>query len=175
MLVAALLFGVFIGVKKYNYEVTLSRVKAYENLKRYAEMAEEAAKGKNDYITLGSDIGISMELKRSIALKELKQYPDALKEIGIAKRYHPNSTAVWNTEGTIYTELKQYDKAIYSYQQAMKITPHYDVILKNLGTNYFLANDYANCIATLEKLDVSKEVYFGQMLEEAKKRMAALQ
>lgn len=171
LMVAALLFGVFIGFKKYKYEVTLSRVKAYENLHRYADMAEEANKGKNLYVTLGADIGISMELKRSIALKELKQYPEALKEIGIAKRYHPNSTAVWNTEGTIYTDLKQYDKAIYSYQQAMKITPQYDVVLKNLGTNYFLANDYPNCIKTLEKLDITKEVYFGQMLDEAKKRM----
>ena len=113
-----------------------------------------------------------MELKRGIALKELKQYDEALKEISVAKRYHPNSTAVWNTEGTIYTDLKQYDKAIESYKQAQKITPHYDIVLKNLAVNYFMAADYPNCIATLEKLDLSHEDYLRQMLEEAKKRMA---
>lgn len=170
LLIAIPVSGLFIGIKKYNFEVTLSRVKSFEILKRYQEMADEAKKGKDLYITLGADIGISMELKRSIALKELKLYDEALKEINVAKRYHPNSTAVWNTEGTIYTELKQYDKAIASYQQAQKITPHYDVVLKNLGTNYFLVNDYANCIATLEQVPDPKGDYYEQMLTEAKRR-----
>jgi O-antigen ligase len=171
VLVAIPVYSLFIGIKKHNFEITLGRVKSFENLKRYQEMADEAKKGKDLYITLGADIGISMELKRSIALKELKLYEEALKEISIARRYHPNSTAVWNTEGTIYTELKQYDKAIASYQQAQKITPHYDVVLKNLGTNYFLVNDYANCISTLEQVPVPRGDYYEQMLTEAKRRM----
>jgi tetratricopeptide (TPR) repeat protein len=171
LLFLALFFNLFIGLKKYGFEQKLGRVKAFENLKRFQEMADEAKSGKNLYVTLGGDVGISMELKRAIALKELKQYEQALKEINIAKRYHPNSAAVWNTEGTIYTDLKQYEKAIFSYQQAAKITPQYDIVLKNLGMNYFLLNNYDACISELEKIkDLQSDPYFSALLAEAKKR-----
>jgi O-antigen ligase len=171
--IAVLLFNLFIGFKKYNFESTLNRVKAYENLGRYQEMADEAKNGKDLYITLGATTGISMELKRGIALKELKQYDEALKEISVAKRYHPNSTAVWNTEGTIYTELKQYDKAIECYKHAQHIAPHYDIVLKNLAVNYFMANDFTNCIATVEQMKAPRDAYFDRMLADAKIRMAS--
>jgi len=114
-----------------------------------------------------------MELKRSIALKKLQQYDEALKEISIAKRYHPNSAAVWNTEGTIYTELKKYDKAIECYRHAQKITPQYDVVLKNLAINYFMTNDFTNCIATVEQMKAPRETYYDQLLANAKSKIAA--
>jgi tetratricopeptide (TPR) repeat protein len=166
------LFNLFIGFKKHAFETKLNRVIAFEKLERYEEMANEAKEGKDLYITLGASTGISMEFKRALALKKLKQYEPALKEIAIAKRYHPNSTAVWNTEGTIYTELKQYDKAIDCYKHAQTITPHYDVVLKNLSFNYYMVNDFANCIATLEQLKAPREPYFEQLLTAAKSKTA---
>jgi O-antigen ligase len=172
--IAVLLFNLFIGFKKYSFEAGLKRVKALEDLGRYQEMANEAKDGKDLYITLSSVTGISMELKRAIALKELKQYDEALKEISVAKRYHPNSTAVWNTEGTIYTDLKQYGKAIECYKHAQKITPQYEIVLKNLSVNYFMANDFSNCIATVEQIKAPREPYFDQLLADAKSKMAAV-
>jgi len=171
--IVILLFNLFIGFKKHAFESRLNRVIAFEKLERYQEMADEAKDGKDLYITLGASTGISMELKRAIALKKLKQYEAALKEITIAKRYHPNSTAVWNTEGTIYTELKQYDKAIECYKHAQTLTPHYDVVLKNLSLNYYFINDFANCIATVEQIKAPREPYFDQLLASAKSKMAA--
>jgi len=169
-----LLFNSFIGFKKHAFETRLNRVIAFEKLERYQEMADEAKNGKDLYITLGASTGISMELKRAIALKKLKHYEAALKEITIAKRYHPNSTAVWNTEGTIYTELKQYDKAIDCYKHAQTITPHYEVVLKNLSFNYYIINDYANCIATVEQIKTPRQAYYDQLLAEAKSKMASV-
>jgi putative inorganic carbon (HCO3(-)) transporter len=170
---AILLFNLFIGFKKHAFESRLNRVIAFEKLGRFKEMADEAKEGKDLYITLGASTGISMELKRSIALKKLQQYDEALKEISIAKRYHPNSAAVWNTEGTIYTELKKYDKAIECYRHAQKITPQYDVVLKNLAINYFMTNDFTNCIATVEQMKAPRETYYDQLLANAKSKMAA--
>jgi O-antigen ligase len=174
--ICVLLFNLFIGLKKYSFESRLNLVKAFENAKRYQEMADEAKEGKNLYITLGADVGISMELKRSIALKELKQYDQALKEINIAKRYHPNSAAVWNTEGTIYTDLKQFEKAIHCYQQALRITPKYDIVLKNLGMNHFVLNNYQACIEALSRIkNLETDEYFTMVLAEAKRRLAVQQ
>lgn len=168
-----LAFNLFLGFSKYNFEYHLNRVKAFENQKRYQEMADEASEAKSSFITLGADVGLSLELKKAIALKELKQYDRALWEIGMAKRYHPNSAAVWNTEGTIYTDLKQYDKAIYCYERAMKITPYFNIVLQNLALNYFMANNFKGCIATLDKLNIENDEYLKGMKKEAERRLAA--
>lgn len=167
-----LAFNLFLGFKKYDFEYHLNRAKAYENKKRYQEMADEANEAKNGFVTLGADVGTSLELKKAIALKELKQYDRALWEIAMAKRYHPNSTAVWNTEGTIYTDLKQYDKAIYCYERAIKLTPYFNIVLQNLALNYFMANNFQGCLTTLDKLNIENDEYLKGMKNEAKRRLA---
>jgi len=171
LIVAILAFNLFIGYKKYNYEVQLNLAKAYENNSNFAQMLSEAEKGKSDFITMGPETGIIMQLKTSIALKELKEYDKALKEINIAKSYNPYSANIWSTLGTIYTDLKQYDKAIPCYENALQLTPYYEIVLKNLSVNYFMANNYEDCIKTLNKLDIKGDEYLTGLLNEATRRM----
>lgn len=172
LILSILIFNLFIGYKKYNYEVHLNRAKAYENLHNFTEMINEAEAGKSDLITMGPETGIIMQLKTAIALKELKRYDEALKEINIAKTYNPNSANVWSTMGTIYTDLKQYDKAIPCYEKAIQLTPHYDIVLKNLSVNYFMANNYEACIKTLNKINIKGDTYLTDLFNEANRRLA---
>ncbi len=171
LIISILIFNLFIGYKKYNYEVHLNRAKAFENINNFTEMLSEAEEGKSDFITMGPETGIIMQLKSSIALKELKQYDKALTEINIAKSYNPYNANIWSTMGTIYTDMKQYDKAIPCYEKALQITPDHEIVLKNLAVNYFMVNNYEACIKTLNKLVIKDDVYLTNLFNEATKRM----
>lgn len=172
LIILILVFNLFIGYTKYNYEVHLNRAKAYQDINNYTEMLNEAEEGKSDFVTMGPETGIIMQLKTSIALKELKQYDKALKEINIARSYNPYSANMWSTMGTIYTDLKQYDKAIPCYEKAIQLTPYYDIVLKNLAVNYFLVNNYEGCIKTLNKIDIKGDTYLTGLLNEANRKIA---
>ncbi len=171
LMAAILIFNLFIGYKKYNYEVHLNRAKAFENINNYPEMLNEAEAGKSDFITMGPETGIVLQLKSSIALKELKQYDRALAEINIAKSYNPYNANIWSTMGTIYTDLKQYDKAVACYEKALQFAPYYDIVLKNLAVNYFMVNNYEACIKTLKKLNIADDVYLTGLFNEATRKM----
>ncbi len=172
LIISILIFNLFIGYKKYNYEVHLNRAKAFENANNFTEMLNEAEAGKSDFITMGPEAGIIMQLKTSIALKELKEYDKALSEINIAKSYNPYNANIWSTMGTIYTDLKQYDKAITCYEKALEITPQYEIVLKNLSVNYFMANNYEACIKTLNKLNIKGDAYLTNLFNEATRKLA---
>jgi O-antigen ligase len=172
LIVSILIFNLFIGYKKYNYEVHLNRAKAYENANNFTEMLREAEEGKSDLITMGPETGITMQLKTSIALKELKEYDRALREINIAKSYNPYNANIWITMGTIYTDLKQFDKAIPCYEKALQINPYYDIALKNLAINYFNVNNYEGCIKSLTKVDIKGDTYLTDLFNEATRRLA---
>ncbi len=171
LIISILIFNLFIGYKKYNYEVHLNRAKAFENINNFTEMLSEAEEGKSDFITMGPETGIIMQLKSSIALKELKQYDKALTEINIAKSYNPYNANIWSTMGTIYTDMKQYDKAIPCYEKALQITPDHEIVLKNLAVNYFMVNNYEACIKTINKFIIKDDVYLTNLFNEATKRM----
>ena len=171
LILAILAFNLFIGYKKYNYEVQLNRAKAYENNNDFKQMLSEAEEGKSDFITMGPETGIIMQIKTAIALKELKEDGEALKEINIAKSYNPYSANVWITMGTIYTDLKQYDKAIPCYEKALQLTPNNEIALKNLSVNYFISNNYEACIKTLGKINITGDTYLTGMLNECKTRL----
>jgi len=172
LMITILIFNLFIGYKKYNYEVHLNRAKAYENANNFTEMLSEAEAGKSDLITMGPETGITMQLKTSIALKELKEYDRALREINIAKNYNPYNANIWITMGTIYTDLKQFDKAIPCYEKALQINPYYDIALKNLAINYFNVNNYEACIKALNKVDIKGDTYLTDLFNEATRRSA---
>ncbi|HEX7847060.1 MAG TPA: O-antigen ligase family protein [Chitinophagaceae bacterium] len=162
------LINLVFGFYKFNFESHWQKAKEFENAGQYAEMVKELDKGKNPFITLTPDVGAPIELKTAIALKELKQYDRAMREIDKAWQYHPNSAAVWNTLGTIHTEVRQFDKAVVAYERAKKIAPHYDVVLKNLGVNYYNLKRYKDCYLTLSELDVSSDPMLQQVKDYCK-------
>jgi O-antigen ligase len=155
--------NLLLGFSKYNFEVHWQKGKAFENAGQYAEMVRELDKGKSSFVTLSPDVGAPLELKIAIALKELKQYDRAMREIEKAWQYDPNSAAVWNTLGTIHTELKQFEKAISAYERARQIAPNYDVVLKNLAINYYNLKRYKESYQIFKDIDVSGDEMLGQV------------
>lgn len=165
-------FNIFMGYKKYNFEKHMNYAKAYENEKNYQDELMEVEAGKTSFVTI-DPVGVPLEVRSSIAYKELKDYKNALIEINKAKKYHPNSAMIYNNIGIIYTEMKDFNKAIENYLKALKLAPKMDVALKNLAINYFNIENYTGCIEVLGRVEPNeREQFLDDLLIEAKRRLS---
>jgi len=151
-MVFAAVFAIFIGSKRYSFEVHLNRAKGYENVGQHATVLEEAEAAKNAFNTL-DPVGNSVETYSGIAYKATKNYDKALKELKIALKYHPNSYKVYNTIGTVYTEMEQFEEAIKYYNLGLKLVPKAKEGLYNLALNYYNVKNYKGCIDALNKVE----------------------
>lgn len=164
-----IIFNLFLGYKKYNFEKHMHLAKDYRKQNRNEEVLSEVEAGKNKYVTIDPN-GEPLEIHSSAAYRELKNYQEALEEIIIAHNYHPNSARILTTMGVIYANLKQYDMAINCYLQALQLTPRYEIALKNLAGVYFASGNYAACIEILGKVNIQNNQYLTNLLNEAKRR-----
>ena len=181
LLAAIAAFNVFMGVKKYNFEIHMNRAMGYDKAKRYPEVLEEAKAGRNPFVTL-DPVAKSIQVFSSLAYKEIAKssldandsvkarsnFNMALKEGEIARKYNPNSYIVYNNIGTIYTDMSQYDKAVEYYNKALKLTPKFQMSLKNLAVNYYQLQKYKECVQTLEKVNWQEDDYLKSMYTNAK-------
>ena len=94
-----------------------------------------------------------------------------MKEVKVALAYSPNSTRILNTKGTIHTEMKEYDKAIQCYLDALVFAPYYEITLKNLALNYLYSEQYEKCIETLEQFPYEGDEYFEKVYRVADYRL----
>ncbi len=172
IILLVVVYNIFIGYKKYNFEVHMNYAKAYEDDKNYVNELSEVEEGKTRFATINF-LGIPLQLRSGIAYKELKDYKNALSELNIAKRYNPNSFMIYNNMGTIYTEMKDFHKAIENYQQALKLAPKSDIALKNLAINYFNVGNYSACVETIGKVEDKEQdqTLLNTLLNEIKRRM----
>lgn len=165
-----LLFNIFLGFKKYEFEVHWKYARAYKQQGRYEEAIREARAGKNDFATMDGS-GNPIEIFSMGAWMAMKNYDNAMKEISKAAKYNPNNSKIYNEWGTLYTEMKQYDKAIDNYKKALQLTPEFEITLKNLAVNYYLAEKYKECIETIGKINTAGDVeYWTNLLNNAKSR-----
>ena len=67
------------------------------------------------------------------------QAEQALEYIGIAKEDDPSNASLLFAEGTLYDKMKERDKAIEVYKEAIEIKPDYFDAYYNLGVVYFNA------------------------------------
>jgi tetratricopeptide (TPR) repeat protein len=69
--------------------------------------------------------------------------------------------------------MERYDSAISNLLHALRITPKFDIVFKNLAVNYYQSGDYARCIETIGKLNIQGDQYFTGMLNDAKRQLEA--
>lgn len=169
--VIVILFNIFLGFTKHNFENHLNRANYFKNEKQYQFVIDEVELAKNNWVTTDNEAK-SLELYSSIAYKELKMYDKAIAEINIAIQYNPNNPMIYNNLGTIYTDMNQYDKAIESYKKSIQLAPDFEVAFKNLAYNYFVTNQYQLCIDALAKVNAKGDSTLVGLLNEAKIRLA---
>lgn len=93
---------------------------------------------------LDEDPAEKADILHAIAIIDAYQhdYHNAL--LHIEKAIQADSTAVTyrNTQGNIYMRLKQFEKAIDAYQQAIHLDPHYANAYSNLGNCLYQQGDF---------------------------------
>ena len=167
-------FAIFIGSKRYNFEIHLNRAMAFEKSGQSDTVLEEVEAGKTSFVTL-DPVGKSLEIFSSMAYKASGRTDLALKELRQAEKYHPNSYMVSNNMGTVFTDMKQYDKAIEYYLKTIKFTPKFENVYKNLAVNYYELKKYKECVETLDKIKWQTDDYLSQLYNNSKALMTAQQ
>ena len=81
--------------------------------------------------------------KRATVLYLMNQYQSSLNDIKITLTLEPRHFGALSGQALIYTELKQYEKAIQSYKAAQKIYPLLDSAAKMIPELQKLINDQA--------------------------------
>ena len=170
-IVILILFNLFLGKKKFDFEHHLKLAIYYNDQKRFQETISEANSAKNSFFTI--DItGNPVELNSGVAYKELKNYDEALKELKTALAYSPYNNRTYNNLGAVYFDIKQYQDAIASYKKSLEYVPEFETVLKNLAVTYYLAGDYAACIETMGKFKTEGDPVMTNVLNDAKNKLA---
>jgi O-antigen ligase len=170
-IVILILFNLFLGKKKFDFEHHLKLAIYYNDQKRFQETISEANSAKNSFFTI--DItGNPVELNSGVAYKEMKNYDAALKELKTALSYSPYNNRTYNNLGAVYFDLKQYQNGIDSYKKSLQYVPEFETVLKNLAVTYYLAGDYAACIETMGKFKTEGDPVMINVLNDAKNKLA---
>jgi tetratricopeptide (TPR) repeat protein len=167
-----IVFNLVTGSQKYNLEVHTNLANGYNKAKNYPQVLEEVKQGTGGLATLDPN-GTPLEMYSGIAYKNLKNFPEALKDMNRARRLAPHNAKVFNNLAAIYTDLKDFNRAIENYKEALKLAPKFEIVYKNLAVNYFqLGNDSA-CIEACSHFNTKGDDYFTSLLNEAKAKLAA--
>ncbi len=106
------------------------------------------AKNPKDAVTCAT-CGVSFELKPTEARKAVKNYEKAIHE----KAAQPNLMAAdaYNTRGNRHLELRQLERAIADFGEAVRLDSKYAVAYGNRAIAYKLQGNKAKAITDFEK------------------------
>jgi O-antigen ligase len=155
-----------VGYKKYVFEQAMLRSVIYRRSNLFEQVLKEVEKGQNRWVTIAYN-GDPLELHSSVAFRELGNYQKSYEEIEQAIYYHPYNPRLYNVEGVLFSTLKEYDKAIASFEKALELTPAYEAAIKNLAMVYFESRQYRKCIKTLGKISIQNDTFFVDLLKKA--------
>ena len=106
---------------------------------------------------------LSVCAETSDLVKKEKMARDALVHLAEATRIHPNYKEAHFLSGVGYTYIKEYDSAVTSYENALKISPSYQLAMDNLqgvlkqgAKEYGMGGDIQKAVMYLQKVLVYK-------------------
>ena len=86
-------------------------------------------------------------------IRNIEEYDLALRHYNKAMKLRPNFSEAVNNMGTLYSRMKEWDKALECFQQAasdiLYKTPHF--AYHNIGLVYFYKGDYAKASRILSE------------------------
>jgi len=90
-------------------------------------------------------------LEKGISFIELRQYPQALRELQEAEKYNPRNEEVYYYMGMVYHAMDMKEKAFASFQQAIFLKDDYSEAHNYLGTLYMAEKNWGQALAHFEK------------------------
>lgn len=123
----------------------LTAKKARKKQTKKASLKKPAARAAN------KDVDWS---QKAMALWENGKFNNPQKAVdywGRAISNKQNTVEAYNNRGLAYHELKQYDRAIKDYSQAIKLDPGHAAAYNNRGNSYYERNEYQLALADLNQ------------------------
>ncbi len=90
-------------------------------------------------------------LNKGVSLIELRQYPNALKELMEAEKYNSRDERIYYHMGIVYLAMSMNDKAFESFQRAVSIKDDYSEAHNYLGTLYNTEENWDKAIEHFDK------------------------
>ena len=141
----------------------------YSSNRQEKEFAANISDQKvNEFLSSVKKVDGSVEAKYRMAryFQKRKRHKIALEELKEIIHKDPTFVKAYNAMGISYESLGDFNKAIHSYELALKISPNLDYVLNNLGFAYLLRENYDMAIDAFQKaivLDPNfSRAYFSQ-------------
>ena len=170
-----LLYAHDVDLQAYIYESDNSFLGFNKKIEKFGQVLEKILEDFNSALRLNSNDAESYKYRGRLCV-ELKKYTDALKDFNAAWQLNPNKTIktyqfyTYFRRGNSYLRLKEYQKAISDYSNALQIQTDNFQCLCNRGEAYLFSGIYEAAIADLKKalLLQPNDNYIASKLEEAR-------
>ena len=126
----------------------------YSSNRQEKEFAANISDQKvNEFLSSVKKVDGSVEAKYRMAryFQKRKRHKIALEELKEIIHKDPTFVKAYNAMGISYESLGDFNKAIHSYELALKISPNLDYVLNNLGFAYLLRENYDMAIDAFQK------------------------
>jgi predicted O-linked N-acetylglucosamine transferase (SPINDLY family) len=91
------------------------------------------------------------QINSVLSLYSNGQYQDAINQIKVLNKNHPNVPFLFNLVGACYKALGQIESSVQMFEMAVKIKPDYAEALKNLGITLRSLGQMDKAVANLKK------------------------
>ena len=88
---------------------------------------------------------------RGNAYRDLKQYPNAIKDYTMAIGLDPSHVKAYNNRGNIYFEQKKYQQALKDYNQCLRLNPNYRFAYVNRGLVFYQLKNKSRACKDFQK------------------------
>jgi len=169
LLVVVAAFNLFLAKKRLDFENHLMNAVAYNDQKQFMKTLDEVKQGTNEFFTI--DItGNPLEMYSGIAYKEQKNFDAAMKDFNKAVMYSPYNCRIYNNRAMLHWDLKQLQSSVNDYNAALLYAPEFETVMKNLAFTYYQAEEFKECIETINRMKEKDEMTIN-VLNDAKKKL----
>ena len=152
-----LLFSIWFGYAKAQFEYRDVRARALLPLHRPEQVLDEVKAGLTPMVTI-SHYGEPLEYFSACAWAELGRSDTALEALQRARRLNPGNIFTLSKMGEIYGNMNRLDEAIACYQESLRLAPLFEDGFKGLAIAYYNKGMYRECCDMLNRFDYQHDV-----------------
>jgi tetratricopeptide (TPR) repeat protein len=134
-------YGVLVFVVLFSGKTILRNTAWKDNFTLFTTDVHTSKRSAKLQNAVGGEL-ISQSSKVNDAGKKNQMLQEAIQHLDVALEIHPNYKNAWLLKGNAYNYLKEYEAAVTSYENALRIDPNYPEAHNNLKITYRDAGRY---------------------------------
>ncbi len=150
-----LAFAAWASRQKQQLDTRMQAILQLEQNGHFERALQQSLAAESLFFTIDA-IGDPIPWHSANALKQLKQYEQALQKTDEAERIQPNSHRVLNTRASILMAQEKYAEAVPVLEKAVSLAPDYQPALVNLAYALYRTDRLQAALSTMERVDFSQ-------------------